>query len=328
MQSTSFGLQQMKREQVKEVLACLDDERRVFRYFRDRYCFDLMEFEMDRQGYESIKVAELKAGSLGRYLQKPVVAQALKHCANGLVSKQDLQTLWSKDLLPFYVSLSSWGEADRGWDQTSRNQCNLVLQLNFDGKHDEQYRKLVKPDDDYGPFEYWGHPVQKGNRKTMSWIRMDIDFDTNEVLIEEIQSDWLRNASSALACVKSRRAKKPSLKPRDVYGDILGDFEDLESYVEQTLAPYRKIWAEASMLAALRLIRDELGLSTVYYHSFDTGKKLKDVCGAPPRSMYTQLPKQFGFEETGDAPDFLVSDKFARRCIKAIHNPRWFRRFV
>jgi hypothetical protein len=27
--------------------------------------------------------------------------------------------------------LDCWGKAERGWDQTTRNQCNLVLQLNF-----------------------------------------------------------------------------------------------------------------------------------------------------------------------------------------------------
>ncbi|MAZ88357.1 MAG: hypothetical protein CL693_12005 [Cellvibrionaceae bacterium] len=75
----------MKREQVKEILACLGDERRVFRYFRDRYCFDLLEFEMDRQGCESMKVAELKTSPMNRHLKKPVVAQALKYCANGMV---------------------------------------------------------------------------------------------------------------------------------------------------------------------------------------------------------------------------------------------------
>ena len=325
MESISFGLHAMKREEVKEVLECLGDERRVFHYFRDRYCFDLIEFEMDRQNCQSMKVSALKAGSLSRYLQKPVVAKALKHCANGVVSKQDLQSMWPQDLLPFSVSLSRWGEADRGWDQTSRNQCNLVLQLNFDGKHDEQYRRLIKPDDECGPFECWGHPVVKGRRKTMSWVRMDVDFTTNEVLIEEIQSDWFRNAAGALARVKTRRVKKPSLKPKEVYWEILGDFEGLEAYVEQTLAPYRKIWAEASMLAALRFIRDELGISTVYYHSFDTGKKLKGVCGSPPRSMYTQLPKQFGFKETSEVPVFLARDKFSRRCIKAIKSPSWFR---
>ena len=308
-----IGLRVMKLEEVEEVIACLGDERRVFHYFKDRYCFDLIEFEMGRQNRDSISVKDLKKGSISRYLQIPIVAQALKYCASGVINKQDLQSLWSNELLPFSITLNKWGEACRDWDQTSRNQCNLVLQINFDGKHDELYRRFIRPDDEYGPFEYWGHPVHKNNRKTMSWIRMDIDFSTDEVLIEEIQNDWLRKSSEALNYLRKRRVKEPSLIPSEVYGDIGGDYENLEYYVEQILAPYRKIWAEASMLVALRFIRDELGISTIYYHSFDTGKKLKNVCGAPPRSMYTQLPRKFGFEETETAPEFLTKDSFARR---------------
>lgn len=315
----------MKREQVKEVLACLDDERRIFRYFRDRYCFDLIEFEIDRRGCDFVKVSDLKAGPLNRYLQKPVVAQALKYCARGTISKLDLQALRPQEQLPFSLTLNGWGESDRGWDQTSRNQCNLVLQLNFDSGHDKQYHRLIKPGDDHGPFESWSHPVCKGGRKTLSWVRMDIDFYTSEVLIEEIQNDWLRQAETALTRVKKRRIKRPSLKPRDVYADIQGNFEGLEYYVEHILAPYKKIWAEASMLAALRFIRDEIGISTVYFHSFETGKKIKQVYGDPPRSVYTRLPRQFGFEQTEDIPVMLAGNKFSRRCIKAIKNPCWYR---
>lgn len=313
----------MKREQVEEVLACLGGERRVFHYFEDRYCLDLIEFEMARQERDDIKVAELKESSVGRYLKKPVVSQALKHCADGIVVKQDLQSFWQTNMLPFTLTLDCWGSGERGWDQTSRNNCNLVLQLNFNGEHDGLYRKLIKPEAGRGPFEYWGHPVQKKTRKTLSWVRMDIDFDTGEVLIEEIQNDWLRKASTVLTRVKNRKAKTPTIKPRDVCRGVMGDFNDLEYYVETTLAPYRKHWAEASMLAALRFIRDELGLSSVYYHSFETGIKLKDVCGKPPRSMYTKLPKKFGFTETDNPPELLKNDKFAKRCIKAINQPLW-----
>lgn len=315
----------MKHDQVVEILACLESERRIFKYFKDRYCFDMIEVEMDRLGRESLKVSEMKSGLLGRFIQKPIVSQALKYCANGIVTKQDIQSFWLEEVIPFSISLSQWGESDRGWDQTSRNQCNLVLQLNFDSQHDRDYQRLIKPDNDFGPFESWSHPVRRGDRKTLSWIRMDIDFDANEVLIEEIQNDWLRNASGSLARVRQRKKQAPSIKPRDVYRSINGSFEDLNDYVEYRLAPYGKIWAEASMLAALRFIRDELGISTVYYHSFDTGKKLKKVYGDPPRSLYTQLPKQFGFKETTEVPEFLANDKFARRCIKAIDNPSWFR---
>lgn len=315
----------MKQEDVNEVLACLGDERRVLYYFKDRYCLDLIDFEMKRQGTDSLKISELKNGTMCRFAQKPIVAQALKDCGSGQYDWYDLQKSYPCDRIPLVLNLTRWGDGDRGWDQTTRNQCNLVLQLNFDGGHVSEYNRRIKPDDDYGPFESWGHPVVGGKRKTLSWVRMDIDFDTGEVLIEEIQSDWLRYAHRALARVKFWRTKRPSLKPNDVYCDIHGKYEDLEHYVERTLKPYRDVWAEASMLAAITFIREELGIATIYYHSFDTGKKVKKICSSPPRSMYTQLPKKFGFELTDQTPEFLKADKFARRCIKAIKNPRWFR---
>ncbi len=196
----------MKREDVKEVLSCLGDERRVLHYFKDRYCLDLIDFQMKRQCTESLKVSELKSGSMGRFANKPIVAQALKECGNGKFGRYDLQKAYPVERIPLVLNLTGWGDGDRDWDQTSRNQCNLVLQVNFDGGHVREYNQRIKPDDDYGPFEFWGHPVVEGKRKTMSWVRMDVDFDTGEVLIEEIQSDWLRKASRTLARVKYRRS--------------------------------------------------------------------------------------------------------------------------
>ncbi|MGK0441829.1 MAG: hypothetical protein ACJA0N_001630, partial [Pseudohongiellaceae bacterium] len=92
------------------------------------------------------------------------------------------------------------------------------------------YRRLIKPLDNYGLFEYWGHPVCQAGKKTMAWVR--IDFTTNEVLIEEIQNDWLRKAAGVLARVNRRRVRKPSSKPIDVCRDSEGSYEDLVAYVE------------------------------------------------------------------------------------------------
>jgi len=325
MSIQKFGLQIMKPEDVSEVLSCLADERRVLHYFKDRYCLDLIDFEMQRQGATFFKVNELKKSSMARFMNKPIMAQVLKECGSGKLDCYDLQKAYPTEHTPLVLNLTRWGDGDRGYDQTSRNQCNLVLQVNFDGGHVSEYNRRIKPDDDYGPFEFWGHPVNEGKRKTLSWVRMDIDFSTGEVLIEEIQSDWLRQASRALARVKRCRSKEPAIKPNDVDSDIHGKYEDLEHYVECTLKPYRKLWAEASMLAAIKFIREELGISTIFYHSFDTGKKIKKVFDSPPKSVYTQLPKQFGFELSDQAPEFLRADKFSRRCIKAIENPHWFR---
>jgi len=319
----------MKRQEVKDIIACLDNERTVFHYFKDRYCFDLIEFYMGKKGKDVLSIGELKQSCLNGLLQKTLVRSALTHCGNGKLHKLDLQSFWPSEITPFILTLNGWGDSDRGRDQTSRNQCNLVLQLNFDGFHMQEYHRLVKPNNHYrdgeGPFEYLGHPVCQKQRKTMSWIRMDIDFSTNEALIEEIQNDWLRKAKRKLQVIQRRRIKKPTVKPNQVYADIDADYEDLRYYVEHVLTPYQNIWAEASMSAALRFIRDELGISNVFYHSFETGKKIKAVCGSPPRSMYTQLPKQFGFEPTQVSPEFLMQDKVSRRYIKSIKNPNWFR---
>lgn len=315
----------MKREAVKEVIACLGNDRKIFHYFKDRYCLDMIEFEMNRRGVDSLLVHELKSGSLRQFVQKPIVAEALKQCGGGKLGGYELDLVRPIQQIPFVLTLANWGEEGSDWDQTTRNQCNLVLQLNFDGGHVGEYNRRINPDDSYGPFEFWGHPVVEEQRKTLSWIRMDIDLDSGEVLIEEIQNDWLRFAQRAFQRVKYRRSKSPSIKPKDVIDEIKGNYEDLEHYVERTLKPYREIWAEASMLAAIKFIREELGITSIYYHSFDTGKRIKKVCGSPPRSMYTQLPKKFGFELTDQAPEFLQRDKYSRRCIKAIKAPRWYR---
>jgi len=44
--------------------------------------------------------------------------------------------------------------------------------------------------------------------------------------------------------------------------------------------------------------------------------------------MYTQLPKKFGFSLTNEAPEFLAKDRRAKRYLKAIKNPQWYRMAV
>ncbi|RLU03422.1 MAG: hypothetical protein D9N11_04205 [Ketobacter sp.] len=315
----------MKPQEVNEVLACLGKERRVFRYFKDRYCFDLMDLEMKRRGVSALRVADLKQTNVGRFLNKPAVASALGKCGSGVVRREDLPLLWPWEQMAFTLSFDRWGDGDRGWDQTTRNQSNLVLQINFDGGHRACYQRLIKPNMDYGPFESWCHPVAQGESKTLAWVRLDIDFDTDEVLIEEIQNDWLRKATRVLEWVRRRKRAKPDLVPGELYDEIEGSYEDLEHYVEEVLQPYQVLWAEAAMLAAIRFVSDELGMSTLYYHSYVTGQKLKRVVGSPPRSLYTKLPKDFGFQLTREVPAMLARSRCTRRYLKAIPNPSWYR---
>jgi hypothetical protein len=315
----------MKREDVNEIMSCLGDEKKVFHYFKDRYCLDSIDYEMQRQERTEFRVSELKTGKLSRFSSKPIIQEKLKYFGNGAIQQSELALFWPEQQESFVLGIDCWGNSERGWDQTTRNECNLVLQLNFSQQHIKDYMRLVKPNDSYGPFEYRGHPISKYDRKTMSWIRMDIDFDTNEVLIEEIQNDWLRNAKRVLNRLRARREKTPDIKPSQVNRFIDASYKELEQYVEQILTPYEKIWAEASMTAAIKFIRQDLGIDTIYFHSFDTGVKIKQVCGLPPKSMYTKLPKQFGFELGDEAPKFIAENKSSKRYLKAIKDPMFYR---
>lgn len=316
----------MKLKEVEEVIACLGNERRVDYYFKNRYCLELIEYEMKRRGTDSLRVSELNKGNLAALRQKPVIAEVIKACHGNNIGLYDLQKAWPKQLLCYPVTLAQWGCGDRYSDQTSRKQHNLVLQINFDGGHIAEYEKLIKPESKSGPFEYWGHPVSQTRQKTIGWIRMDISFDTNEVLIEEIQNDWLRRSERALQNAKSVLSGGSSNFTGKLIRNSRTNFNDLTYYVDTLLKPYRELWPELAMDCAVRFIRDELGINRIFYHTLDTGIKLKGIWGKPPRSLYTTLPKKFGFALTEHAPEMLVQHTFARRCIKAINEPRWFKK--
>ena len=84
------------------------------------------------------------------------------------------------------------------------------------------------------------------------------------------------------------------------------------------------------MLAAtIWFLREEIGISRIYYHTHEYGAQLKRIrWGLPPRSLYTSLPRRFCFERTEEAPEFLVryaTRGRARRLLNAarFQSIRW-----
>ncbi|ODS24038.1 hypothetical protein AB835_05820 [Candidatus Endobugula sertula] len=285
---------------LEDVLYCLGNERRGFHYFKDRYYLEL-------------------------FAAKPIVKNIIKRCGNGYLPIDNLKSYWPNDVLTFTLTLDRWGDSERGYDQTPRNQQNLVLQINFGNEHNQHYHSLLKPYDSYGPFEYRGHPIRQNNRKTLSWVRIDFDPTTGEALIEEVQNDWIRRVTWDMQRVTRCYAGKNTVKPGDIIHGIDCEYNEFKHYAEVILEPYKRLWAELSLLAAIQFIRNKLGISTIYYHTFDTGRKIKKIYGLLPKSMYTKLPKQFGFEVTSQSPRFLEQHKKARRYLKAIKNTQWYR---
>ena len=307
----------MNRENLEELIACLPDERTLFHYFPGQYAFQLLALAV--QHFPS--VSQMKKTAFSRLLNQKKVNALLASHGSGALSPELFTQVWHESSQAFVLTVDRWGH--RQWDdQMTRNQCNLVLQLNFSEQHNRAFHRLVKPQDDY-IFNYEDHPAMNREKRsfyrdTLAWARMDIDLDSGEVLIEEIQSDWVRCVRSC--CLSIKKGGNPwHLSWCD------GSKENFITYAEKVMAPFYKIWSEAMMAAALRFIQFELGISKVYYHTFESGRKLKQVSGgSPPQSLYRDLPRKFCFQQTNEDPEFLKNDRTFKRKKRALREVQWY----
>jgi len=310
----------METKLLDEIIACLPKERTLFRYARNDYALMLLS----RAVGKGMRISELKQSSFGRLLNKPVVQNLLSEMGGGYLSGDLLNYVYVKERQNFLLTVGRWNDERSRYNQTTRNGANLVLQMNFNSGHDQAFNHFVDEDERWY-FESCGHPVllqgeRTYYRNTLAWVRLDIDFDTNEVLIEEIQNDWLRDArhwwKNKLEDAKQARKtldKKCMLRAA-------------KGYMEKNLADYYRLWDEAALTAAINFIVDELGISTLYYHTFDTGNVLKGLrYSQPPRSLYTDLPNKFCFQLTDEVPKLFGKSIAAKRKLRRAQNPYWYR---
>jgi len=312
----------MNKNLVNEIINCLPKERTVFRYFKGRYAFMLL----DKIIGEGVAVSNIKKTSFSSLLDKPEVKQALALAGQGIIIPKILNSVWLGDTYNFILTTGIWGSNCHRWNQTSRRGYNLVLRLNFSNQHDGIYNKMVKPEYE-SLLNPYGHPVLDVNdrsyfRETLAWSRIDLDFQKNQALIEEVQNDWLREANDLLKDAKYNKQNKRELA--NWWGSN-GNLDDIIRYCEEVLKPYHKFWDEAMLAATIDFIRRELGITNIYYHSEDTGYKLKGIRhNKPPRSLYSKLPRRFCFTKTDQAPDYLYQDSYFRRVYKKVDNPHWY----
>jgi len=150
------------------------------------------------------------------------------------------------------------------------------------------------------------HPVQqpedKNFRETLAWSRIDIDFETNEALVEEVQSDGARYVMRWEKRYKRCNCRKCQLRLKYI----------------NWMQRYRKIWAEALLCATIEFIKNELGVERIFMHTARSGWQLKnmDQDWHAPRSLYSDLPKKFALKQTWAAPEFLLATKCYQRLIR------------
>lgn len=302
---------------VKEIVDCLPKERTLYHYYKDSYAVSLLRRALAKSGPQ--KLSQLRQTKYGKLLNKPVFKQVLATLGNGLLSSDHLASLWPIDFENYVLTLGMWGnDKSYGWEQVSRPGANLVLQLNFSNQHDEMYRKKVL--DDFSEFQYCGHPTST-SRCTMAWARIDLDFSSNEALIEEVQTDWLRSINwleNRCKWAVNNKLKSFSYDEQRLYVD------NVFAYLKE-VKRHQNIWSEAILNAALNFLVDEIGIGTIYYHSFETGAVLKNIgYSKPPKSLYTELPKRFCFDKVKLGPEFIQRNKKAKRKLKALKQQQWF----
>jgi hypothetical protein len=94
----------------------------------------------------------------------------------------------------------------------------------------------------------------------------------------------------------------------------------------KVLAPFINLWSEAMLTAAIRFIYTELGINSIYYHTHESGQKIKRVCcGAPPRSLYSDLPRNFCFQVTDEDPEFIKNDRYFIRKTRSLKQVAWYK---
>lgn len=290
----------------------------MFPHFAEREAAWLLRHHLDGP----TKIHALRQSALQPLLSRPGVAPVLAACGDGQISPHRLLPLadplyafrrerdfvgdraaeTAMDLAcsvqwrMFEVTFAAWAPGARGpdfyWAQVSRAGGNLVLQVNFPDRYVSTFDCLFG-DQGRRTLEYAAHPIRQDRRITMAWARLDLDPWGEDLLIEEIQTDWLR-------MVRARRNAVLSGVPK-------GHFAHAAEVLDQTMAVYGRDWDRVVMLAVLAFAVRELGVRRVWLHQPHTGAKLKRIHPGPlpPRSIYMDLPRRFGFHVTDRAPEFL-----------------------
>ena len=297
----------------EELIQCLPKQRTLFRYYKGRFANLLLSFVGER--YQT--VSKLKKSPFQRLTTHPAVKSVLAHQGDGRINPSIFLQAWDEPSYCFRLTVGAWNGLNSRYDQVSRRGFNLVLQLNFSNQHNQLYKSLYKPTQG-DVFNFPGHPVASNNHgssdeETLAWARIDLDEKLDEALIEEIQSDWVREAkweADRIEWYKKRKKIAPGYYSQANQKNRL-------RYLTEIMQPYYSLWQEVMLSATIWFIYCELGVSRIYTHTPEGGSLVKRISYShPPRSIYSALPKRFCFEQCREPPAFLADYTPYKRLAK------------
>lgn len=148
-----------------------------------------------------------------------------------------------------------------------------------------------------------GHPYSEN---MLGWVRVDVDPNGKYILVDEIQSDHLgaiakirQNDGGILDSMVDKTGQK-----REIILESLGNLKKaVKNFVDIAFGVISH-FAKTNRF------------ETIYYHNYETGKKLKRNNPAP--STYEDLPKKHFFELQEAEPFNLQGDFFVRKAHERI----------
>ncbi|MDF1700067.1 MAG: hypothetical protein P1V36_02770 [Planctomycetota bacterium] len=291
---------------LRRVQRALPRGRTLFHYFDDRYALLLLALVAG----EGVRIADLKRSRFRGLLDKPGVRALLATLGDGVVCAEDVATWWPLRPWTYRVAHGTWplgGERwRRRWHQMTRRGHNLVVRLDFVQSHNRITRGLIgeRVRDAMAAC----HPVARGKPEapggalTLAWARVDLDLDTGEALIEEVQSDWDSESRTPCDCGEADCSGTAWTRYRDTLYDT-----------------YCRSWADTMLAATLQQLVGSLGITRIFMHTPETGTQLKhmEADWTGPRSLYSALPRRFCFRPTHAPPLFLkrTRDRRLRRML-------------
>ncbi|HAA10745.1 MAG TPA: hypothetical protein DCE41_03230 [Cytophagales bacterium] len=305
----------MEKSQVDEVLAVLGTGAKPWNYYQDQF---IMHHLARLVKEEPMTVKRFKQSRYSGWLRKQILQEFLAKQLQGLITTESILMSPQVPQLFLTYSLGKWGGMgvlNRSHFQTTRVGFNLVLQVNLCKGLVNTFKRYVSKKAEMPKF--WGHPVSDVHA-TLGWVRLDFDLGTDSILIEEIQSDLVRQLPKMMQ----------RMKPRNPKGDETVS-NGIRKFLRREFEPYNRMWSEALLACALQFIDQELGFRQVYMHTWESGCVLKGISQrhGPPRSLYTQLPKKFGFVKQDKPPVHLYNHHqlLNRREELQISEAKWWK---
>ena len=131
----------MKTQELEWIVGCLHNYM-LYPYFRDKYALELLGLTFENQ----VEVVELKRSKWAKLLTRPVVKDLLAASGNGILTRQHLTNYWGEETHFLRLTVGRWGKDTKrkiAHYQVSRPGLSLVLQVNFDGTHDQALHRYL-----------------------------------------------------------------------------------------------------------------------------------------------------------------------------------------